>query len=225
VFQPPYHPDNNAIWHSFQNLMCNCCIYPAQKMLLPIYCPAQTTARSVAAMSAADPVDFEEMAAEQNCFMETQCLLGGTSLKLAFHQTGAQCLAGDVSTCNFRPIVPLKFRKNILIIFTMLLTLGGLPPVVLFHLGLCGAVFPATSPAGPAGVWPASWARSTASNAWFPNPSPSPNGVFLSSMLIWWALYSTVIILIIFLLLLIVCLNGWKPSPFQKRPRRHAQKL
>ncbi len=26
-FQPPFHPDNNAIWHSFQNLMCNYCIY------------------------------------------------------------------------------------------------------------------------------------------------------------------------------------------------------
>ncbi len=28
VFQPPFHPDNNAILHSLQNLMCNCCIYP-----------------------------------------------------------------------------------------------------------------------------------------------------------------------------------------------------
>jgi hypothetical protein len=32
-----------------------------------------------------------------------------------------------------------------LTIFTMLLTQGGLPPVVLFHLGLCGAGCPATS--------------------------------------------------------------------------------
>jgi hypothetical protein len=56
-------------------------------------------------------VDLEEMAAEQSRFLETQHLLGGTSLKLAFRQTGAQRLAGDVS--NFRPIVPLKFRKNI----------------------------------------------------------------------------------------------------------------
>jgi hypothetical protein len=55
-------------------------------------------------------VDFEEMAAEQNCCLETQRLLGGTSLKLAFRQTGAQRLAGDVSTGNFRPIVPLKFK-------------------------------------------------------------------------------------------------------------------
>jgi hypothetical protein len=75
--------------------------------------PNQTATGSVAAMSAADQVDFEEMAAEQNHFPETQCLLGGTSLKLAFRQTGAQCLAGDVSTGNFHPIVPLKFRKSI----------------------------------------------------------------------------------------------------------------
>jgi hypothetical protein len=53
--------------------------------------PNQTTAGSVAATLAADPVDFKEMATEQNRCPETQCLLGGTSLKLAFHQTGAQC--------------------------------------------------------------------------------------------------------------------------------------
>jgi hypothetical protein len=78
-----------------------------------LYRPNQATTGSVAAASAADPVDFEEMAAEQNCYPETQRLLGGTSLKLVFRQTGAQHLAGDVSTGNFCPIVPLKFRKNI----------------------------------------------------------------------------------------------------------------
>jgi hypothetical protein len=38
-------------------------------------------------------------------------LLGGTSLKLAFRQTGAQCLAEDVSIGTFCPILPLTFRK------------------------------------------------------------------------------------------------------------------
>jgi hypothetical protein len=75
--------------------------------------PNQTATGSVTATSAADPVDFKEMAAEQNRCPETQRLLGSTSLKLAFHQTGAQCLAGDVSTGNFCPVVPLKFRKTI----------------------------------------------------------------------------------------------------------------
>jgi hypothetical protein len=53
------------------------------------------------------------MAAEQNSCAEMQCLLGGTSLKLAFCQAGAQRLAGDVSTCVFRPIVPQKFHRDI----------------------------------------------------------------------------------------------------------------
>jgi hypothetical protein len=75
--------------------------------------PNQTTTGSVAATLAADPVDFKEMAAEQNSCPETQCLLSGTSLKLAFRQTGAQHLAGDVSTGNFCLILPLKFRKTI----------------------------------------------------------------------------------------------------------------
>jgi hypothetical protein len=51
--------------------------------------PNPTTTGSVAATSAVDPVDFEEMAAEQNRCLEKQRLLGGTSLKLAFRQTGA----------------------------------------------------------------------------------------------------------------------------------------
>jgi hypothetical protein len=43
--------------------------------------PNQTTAGSVAATSAADPVDFKEMAAEQNRGLEKQRLLGSASLK------------------------------------------------------------------------------------------------------------------------------------------------
>jgi hypothetical protein len=47
-------------------------------------CSNQATTGSIAAVSPADSVDFEEMAAEQNRCSETQRLLGGTSLKLAF---------------------------------------------------------------------------------------------------------------------------------------------
>jgi hypothetical protein len=78
----------------------------------------------------------------------------------------------------------LNLEKPFFTIFTMSLTPGGSPPPVLFHLGLCGAVFPATSPAEPAGVWPASGARFTTTHAWTPNPSPSHNSVFLTSMYI-----------------------------------------
>jgi hypothetical protein len=129
-------------------------------------------------MSAADLVDFEEMAAEQHRCPETQRLLGGTSLKLAFRQTGAQRLAGDVSTSTFRPTDPFIFRKTIFDNFRNVAQPGRLPPVVLSHPGLCGADFPATSPPGPAGVWPASGARFTTTHAWPPSLSPCRNGVF-----------------------------------------------
>ncbi len=56
---------------------------------------------AVAATTEADPVDFEAMAAEQNRCAETQHLLGGSSLKIAFQQAGAQCLVGGASTGIF----------------------------------------------------------------------------------------------------------------------------
>jgi hypothetical protein len=53
------------------------------------------------------------LAAGQNSCAETQRLLGGTSLKLAFRQAGTHRLAGDISTGAFHPIVPQKFRQDI----------------------------------------------------------------------------------------------------------------
>jgi hypothetical protein len=177
-------------------------------------CPIQTAAGSVAAMLAADPVDFEEMAAKQNCCPETQRLLGGTSLKLAFRQTGAQRLGGDVSTGNFCPVVPLKFRKTIFDHFHNVAHPGRLASRHIISSRFVWCSLFNDAPPGPSGVWPARGARSTATHAWSHNSSSSPNGVFLTSMLIWWALCSTVIVLIIFLLLFIVHPNGWKPSRF-----------
>jgi hypothetical protein len=58
--------------------------------------PLPEYSETVAATAAADPVDFKEMAAEQN-----RCAAGQHS------QTGA------ISTAVFRPIVPQKFRKDI----------------------------------------------------------------------------------------------------------------
>ncbi len=60
-------------------------------------CPLPKFTETVTATVAADLVDLEEMDAEQNRCAETQRLLGSTSLKLACRQTGAQCLAGDIS--------------------------------------------------------------------------------------------------------------------------------
>jgi hypothetical protein len=75
--------------------------------------PVPESPETVAALAAADQVDFEAMVAEQNRSAEMQRLFGGSSLQLAFHQAGTQHLAGDVSTGIFRPIVPKKFRKDI----------------------------------------------------------------------------------------------------------------
>jgi hypothetical protein len=100
----------------------------------------------------ADPVDFEEMAAVQNRCAEPHRLLGGTSLNLAFRQTGAQRLAGNISTGVFAQLYPLSSENIFLLIFIMLLTTGGSPPVILFHPGLCGADCPATSLSGPVRV-------------------------------------------------------------------------
>jgi hypothetical protein len=84
--------------------MYSFCICPRLKNVVADFLsrPTQQATGSVAAMTAVDPVYFEE----QHCCPETQRLLGGTSLKLAFRQTGTQCLARDVSTGTFCPIVP-----------------------------------------------------------------------------------------------------------------------
>jgi hypothetical protein len=66
AFQPPFRPDNNAVWHSSQNLMCNCCICLKNVVAHFLSRPNQTTPGSVTATSAVDPVDFEEMATGQN---------------------------------------------------------------------------------------------------------------------------------------------------------------
>jgi hypothetical protein len=81
------------------------CLDPPSPSLEPV--------GTVTATAAADPIDFEAMAAEQNRCAETQRLLGGTSLQLAYRQVGAHRLAGDMSTGVFRPILPAKFRRDI----------------------------------------------------------------------------------------------------------------
>ncbi len=186
--------------------------------------PNQITAGSVAAASATDPVDFEEMAAEQNRCPETQRLQGGTSPKLAFHQTGAQRLAGDVSTGNFRPLVPLKFRKNIFDHFHDVAHPGRLASRRIIFSRFVWRGLSSDVTAWARGCLPASGARSTATQAWSPSPSPSRNGVFLIDMLIWWAHCSTVIILIIFLPLLIARPSGSHP-PFRNAAATWSKEL
>jgi hypothetical protein len=106
VSQSPFHPDNNAIQRTavvstrFEKSRCGFLSLPPEP------------AGKVAATAAADPEDFKEMAAEQNHCAELQHLLGGTSLKLAFCQAGAQRLVDDVSTGVFRPICSPQLQKR-----------------------------------------------------------------------------------------------------------------
>ncbi len=81
-------------------------------------------------------------------------------------------------TAIFSQFSPKSSEKILLHIVIMLLIPGGLPPVALFHPGFCGADYPATSPPRPAGVWPASGARSTATHAWPCQPIPIPQHHF-----------------------------------------------
>jgi hypothetical protein len=68
--------------------------------------PIAKSSGTVAATTAADPVDFKAMVAEKNHCIEMQCFLSGSSLQIAFRQAGAQRLVGDVSTGVFHPVVP-----------------------------------------------------------------------------------------------------------------------
>jgi hypothetical protein len=66
-FQPPFHPDNSAFGIHFRVQCAKFVFARFEKCCCRFFVPPkQNTAGSVTASSAADPVDFEEMAAEQN---------------------------------------------------------------------------------------------------------------------------------------------------------------
>jgi hypothetical protein len=165
------------------------------------------------------------MATEQNRCPETQRLLGGTSLELAFCQTGAQRLAGDVSTGTFHPIVPLRFRKDIFSHFHIVAHTGRLA-----SLRIISSRFVWRGLAGNITTWiheclAYQGGKIHHHTLLAPSPSPSRSDFFLTFMFIWWARYNTVLILIIFSPSLITHPNGWKLFPFLTCPRWHAQRL
>jgi hypothetical protein len=85
-------------------------------MLLQLFCPPPPPAQPVGdviAATAATPIDFEAKVAEQNRCLDMQRLLSGLSLTIAFCQTGAQRLVGNISLDAFRPVVPEKFGEDI----------------------------------------------------------------------------------------------------------------
>ena len=73
----------------------------------------ESVGNTAAAAAAVETVGFEAMAAEQARCPETQCLLGGSSLKIGSRREGQHDLLGDTSTGEFRPIVPILFRKKV----------------------------------------------------------------------------------------------------------------
>ncbi len=196
--------------------MCRCCICQVWKTLLPIFClplphlPPES-AETGPTSAVADIVDFKAMAAEQNCCAETQHLLGGSSLQLAFRQAGNQHLVSDVSTGIFRPIVLQKFIKETFFsIFTKFHIWGGSPLGVWCLLGLSGEGSPPTSSPGCEPASTGSRPRFIATCACSPSQSPSYSDVFLISTLIWWDPYSIVAVAISFSLSFIAHPNGWK---------------
>jgi hypothetical protein len=61
-----------------------------------------------------DPINFQEMATEQENCAETQKLISGpTALTVSFQMVGGHRLAGDTSTGVWRPLVPLGHRHAV----------------------------------------------------------------------------------------------------------------
>jgi hypothetical protein len=113
MFLPPFRGGSSAIQFNVQMLYL-----PALKNVVADFWsrlpPSPEPPGTVANMVAADPVDLEAMAAEQNRCVETQHLLSSSSLKIVFRHAGDQRLVNDISTGDFCPIVPEKFRSHFL---------------------------------------------------------------------------------------------------------------
>jgi hypothetical protein len=165
------------------------------------------------------------MAAEQNRLAETQRLLGDSSLKHAFRQAGSQCLAGDVSTGVFCPIVPQKFRKDI---FSHLHNISH--PGRLASWSMVSSRLVWRGVANNITIWSCAClhcqqAKIHRHARLLPQPIPIPPCRFshLHIDLVGPLQYSGGAIS--FSLPLIADPNGWKPFPFLIHPRQHALKL
>jgi hypothetical protein len=116
-------------------------------------CPSQAATGSVTAASAADPVDFEEMAPEQNRCPETQRLLGCTPLNWLSTRQVLNAWLQMFPQTIFAQLFPSNSEKNIFYHFHNVAHPGRLVSRRIFHLDLCGPVFPASSPLGPSSIY------------------------------------------------------------------------
>ncbi len=119
------------------------------------------------------------------------------------------------------PSTPLNSEKPFLTIFIMSLTPGGSPPVILFHLGLCGVVFLAMSPAWARGCLACQQGRIHRHKC-LAIPIPQRCFSHLHVDLVG-PLQS--INNFIYTFTIIYNINGWKLFLFQKHLQQHAQKL
>ncbi len=90
-------------------------------------------------MAAADPVDYEEMAAEQNrCAKRRACWVAHPSNWLSARQAPNAWIEMFPQAFSTQ-LSPSSSEKIFFRIFIKLLTPGGFPPVVLLHTGFFGA--------------------------------------------------------------------------------------
>jgi hypothetical protein len=163
--------------------------------------PPPKLTEDVAATAATTPNDFTEMATEQNCCPETQRLLGGSSLIIAFQQAGTHCLVAHVSTGIFFPMVQAKFRKDIFS-FAQYLTPREVGPP-----SSCVSRYVWHSLARDVVAWAKTCLHYQQSKTHrhirtWPLHIPIPQRCFPTFILTWWACYNLLIIAITFLPLL-----------------------
>jgi hypothetical protein len=183
--------------------------------------PPPEPSGTVAATTAADPVDFEAMAAEQNRCTETQCLLGSSSLKIVFWQAGAQRLVGDVSTAFFA-LLSLKSSQKIFLKLHNILHPGKLA-----SQNKISSRFAWRGLSSDINTWARSCLHCQQSKTHYHarcchSTLPFLIGDLLIFTLTWWDLYIIVITAIMFSLSLIAHPIGWKLFSCVISPWQHA---
>ncbi len=95
---------------------------PEVQPLTPLATPA--SAAPLPAVAAAQPLDFAALAAAQLSCPDVASMRASTALSIISKPVGEHQLLGDVSTGQFRPLVPPQFRAAASMLSTTLPTLG-----------------------------------------------------------------------------------------------------
>jgi hypothetical protein len=173
-------------------------------------------------------VDFEEMAAEQNRCPETQRLLGGTSLKLLSARQALNAWLEMFPQATFALLSPSNSEKTIFDHFHNVVHPGRLAS----HR-IISSRFVWRSLSRDVTAWLGPRVSGLTAGQDPPPHTPGPLTHYIPQRrfshlhvnLVGPLQYSNNFNYSTYLLLLIAHTNGLKLFPFQKRPRRHAQKL